>query len=342
MNALFINLRKFRLFILCLPIYLFLFACAPTSNDFIISPQEKEEILEILKQVEPGPELLPHIDPWMISGNIAIAGSSTVFPLAERLAERFQDEGFSGSITIDSIGSGAGFERFCVTGESDIANASRPINESERNACIQIDRHPVAFKIAIDALAVVVSRENDFVNNLSLAELASVFSSAQTWSDINPTWPDQQIQRFSPGTDSGTFDYFVEAIFDKDKVPILSSANIQFSEDDNVLVQGILGSPYSVGYFGYAYFLENSDTLRLLSVGGVAASPENINSNLYPLARPLFIYSDLSIMRNNPQIAAFINYFLTYVNEEVEIVGYFPLNQITLESSMLLWLEAIQ
>ncbi|MEK6255996.1 MAG: substrate-binding domain-containing protein, partial [Chloroflexota bacterium] len=186
-----------------------------------------------------------------------------------------------------------------------------------------------------------VSRDNEFVDKLSIEELALVFSTAQTWSEINPDWPDEQIFRFTPGTDSGTFDYFVEAIFDKDKEPILNSDNIQFSEDDNVLVQGIIGSPLAIGYFGYAYYLENTDSLRIITIDDVEPTPENINGNLYPLARPLFIYSDAAIMRDNPHIAAYINFFLTYVNEEVEAVGYFALSQEALEVSMLAWLESM-
>lgn len=284
---------------------------------------------------------LPEVNPLEVTGDIITAGSSTVFPLSEAMAERFKDEGYAYNITIDSIGSGAGFERFCVAGESDISNASRPITDSERESCAAIGRSPIEFRVGTDALAVTVSKDNDFVDSLSLEELALVFSTATTWSDINPDWPAEAIRRFSPGTDSGTFDYFVEEVFEKDKAPILSADAIQLSEDDNVLVQGITGSPYAIGYFGYAYYQENADSLKIVAINGVAATAANVDSGSYPLARPLYIYGDAGILAEKPQVADFINFYLTYVNEEVERVGYFPAEASVLESAKESLLDAI-
>ncbi|MDH5506748.1 MAG: PstS family phosphate ABC transporter substrate-binding protein [Anaerolineae bacterium] len=289
-----------------------------------------------------GVGLLPEVNPLKLSGDILLAGSSTVFPLAEAMAERFQDEGFNGNVTIDSIGSGAGFERFCVTGESDIANASRAIKDSEREACGAIGRDPLEFRIGTDALAVAISRENSFLKDLSLEELAMVFSTAENWSDINSEWPDEPIQRFIPGTDSGTFDYFVEEVFDKDEVPILTAKNTQLSEDDNVLVQGVMGSPYAITFFGFAYYIENADALSLVSIEGVDASAGNVDSGAYALARPLYIYSDAGIMKTNPQVAGFINFILSFVGEEVIAVGYFPVSEAVLTEAQKTWLEAMK
>ena len=277
--------------------------------------------------------MLPEVNPLDVSGDIITAGSSTVFPLSEAMAERFKDEGFADNITIDSIGSGAGFERFCVAGESDISNASRAIKDSERESCAAIDRIPIEFRVGTDALAVTVSMDNEFVSNLTMEQLALVFSTAITWADVNPDWPAEPIQRFSPGTDSGTFDYFVEEVFDRDKVPILSADALQLSEDDNVLVQGVTGSPYAVGYFGYAYYQENADTLKIVAINDVEATTANVDNGSYPLARPLYIYSDAGIMAEKPQVAAFINFFLTYVDEEIERVGYFPAEASVLEAA---------
>ena len=279
------------------------------------------------------PDGLPEVNPLEVTGNIITAGSSTVFPLSEAMAERFMDEGYADNITIDSIGSGAGFERFCVAGESDISNASRAIKDSERESCAAIDRIPIEFRVGTDALAVTVSRDNEFVSNLSMEQLALVFSTAITWADVNPDWPAEPIQRFSPGTDSGTFDYFVEEVFDKDKEPILSADALQLSEDDNVLVQGVTGSPYAVGYFGYAYYQENADTLKIVAINDVEATTANVDNGIYPLARPLYIYSDAGIMAEKPQVAAFINFFLSYVNEEIERAGYFPAEASVLEAA---------
>ena len=284
---------------------------------------------------------MPMADPLAATGDIVTAGSSTVFPLSERMAERYQDEGFGGQITVDSIGSGAGFERFCVAGETDISNASRAIKEDEVASCAAIGRTPIEFRVGTDALAVVINPANDFVTDLSLEQLALAFSTAETWADVDPSFPDEPIARYSPGTDSGTFDYFVEAIFDEDDAPILSADNIQFSEDDNVLVQGVEGDPYAIGYFGYAYYLENADLLKIINVEGVEPTAETAENGDYPLARPLFIYSDATIMQDKPQVADFINFYLTYVNEEIIDVGYFPASEDALNVSRAAWMAAV-
>lgn len=286
---------------------------------------------------------LPPVDPTALSGQIVTAGSSTVFPLSERIAERFEDEGFQGNVTVDSIGSGAGFERFCETGETDISNASRPVSDSEVEACRALGLEPIEFRIGTDALAVTVSRQNDFADSVTLAQLAALFSTAETWADVDPSWPDEPIQRFVPGTDSGTFDYFVEEVFDENEALILDPAGQQpqLSEDDNVLVTGISGSPYAIGFFGYAYFAENQASLKVLTVEGIAPNADTVEAGEYPLARPLFIYSDPGIMRAKPQVAGFINFFLAHVNEEVTEAGYFPASEAALESARQNWLAAM-
>jgi len=189
---------------------------------------------------------------------------------------------------------------------------------------------------------VVVSAENDFLADVTLEELALIFSTAQKWSDVNPAWPAEDILRFSPGTDSGTFDYFVEVVLGKDKELLLNAANLQLSEDDNVLVQGVLGSPYAIGYFGYAYFQENRGDLVALAIGGVTPSFASAESGEYPLARPLFVYSTAAIMREKPQVATFINYYLTFVNDEIGSVGYFPASPDALNASRQAWLDAVK
>jgi phosphate binding protein len=293
--------------------------------------------------------MLPEVNPLEVNGDIIVAGSSTVFPLTERMAERFRDEGYAGNITIDSIGTGAGFERFCVAGETDISNASRAIKDEEVESCRSIDREATEFRVGTDALAVVVNPDNDWVGEegVTLDELAKLFSSDVTnWSDVNPDWPAEPVKRFSPGTDSGTFDYFIEAVMDPafpdaGEEALLAAANLQLSEDDNVLVQGVSGDQYAIGYFGFAYFEENAASLRDLAVEGVAPTADTVNAGDYPLARPLFIYSDPGVMAAKPQVAAFINFYLTYVNDEVIDVGYFPAAPDALDTAKQNWLGAM-
>lgn len=283
---------------------------------------------------------LPEVDAATVSGDIVSAGSSTVFPLTERIAANFKTDGYTGNVTVDSIGTGAGFERFCKAGETDIANASRAIKDEETANCKAIDREPIAFRVGTDALVVAVSAENDFVDDVTLEELAAIYSTAINWSDVRPTWPAEPIKRFSPGTDSGTFDFFVETIFAKKKEPILGAKDIQLSEDDNVLVQGVEGGKDSIGYFGYAYFKENMGKLRAVKIAGVEPSEATAEDGSYKLSRPLYIYSTAKIMKEKPQVAAFINYYLTNVNDEIGDVGYFPASQENLDASKQAWIDA--
>ncbi len=283
---------------------------------------------------------LPVVDPLALEGDVITAGSSTVFPVSEAMAERFLEDGFAGEVTVDSIGSGGGFERFCVTGETDVANASRAIREGEIASCAEIDRTPIEFLIGIDALSVVVSTSNDFVTELSLEQLTAIFSgAATTWDQVDASFPAETIQIFSPGSDSGTFDYFVEVILldaldneeteeNEAAAALLSVPGAQFSEDDNVLVQGIEASPYAIGYFGFAYYLENQAGLKAISLdfgdGAIEPNAETAEDGSYPLARPLYIYTDAAILADKPQVAGFVGYYLANVNEVLAEVGYFP------------------
>ncbi|MFA5873267.1 MAG: PstS family phosphate ABC transporter substrate-binding protein [Anaerolineales bacterium] len=331
---------------------LVLSACGPAATPTAEVP--------VNTPVPPTETTVPTVDPLAmylpdaVNGDIITAGSSTVFPLSERMKQRFEEEGFTGRITIDSIGSGAGFERFCKNGETDISNASRAIKSSEVESCQAIGREPLEFRVGTDALAVVVSKDNTFLTDVTLAELAQIFSTAQKWSDVRPEWPAEPILRFIPGTDSGTFDYFVENVMAPanlnadgkadlalGETAILAAANLQMSEDDNVLVQGVEGSPYAIGFFGFAYYHENASRLNVLSVEGVAPNEQTAEDNTYPISRPLFIYSTAQIMQDKPQVAAFIYFYLTRVNDEILDVGYFPASQTVLDEALNTWHTAV-
>ena len=292
--------------------------------------------------------------PDAVTGDIITAGSSTVFPLSERMAELFGNEGYTGNLTVDSIGSGAGFERFCKTGETDVANASRAIKDSEVEACAAIGREPIEFRVGTDALAVVVSAENDFLTSISKEQLGQIFKGEiTTWDQVDPSYPAEPIGIYSPGADSGTFDYFIEAVvgpvtLNADGKADLAAAEeallglegAQFSEDDNVLVQGVEGSPYAIGYFGFAYYTENSGALKAIAIEGVEPNQGTVDDGSYPLARPLFIYSDASILTEKPQVAAFIYFYLSNVNDNIVDVGYFPAPAADLDGAMEAWTTA--
>lgn len=286
---------------------------------------------------------LPLIDPLDVDADatVGIAGSSTVFPLSTAVLSQWIDEG-GPEYQIDSIGSGGGFERFCFEGGSDISNASRPIDDHETAGCQTTwGGPPIEIRVGTDALSVVISQGNRFATELTIDEVATAFSLAETgatWADVNPDFPAHPIALFSPGADSGTFDYFNEVVFDEaDPSPILSSIANIVGEDDNVTVQGVaedgctegdVSTTCAIGYFGYAFFAENQDVLQAVAVdagdGPVSPSAASVDDNTYPLSRPLFMYTADSVIVDKPQVAEFIAYYLDNVNDLIGEVGYFP------------------
>ena len=225
-----------------------------------------------------------------LTGNVEIDGSSTVYPITEAIAEEFQGQNPDVKVTVGMSGTGGGFKRFTV-GESDINDASRPVKDKEAEQAKDNNIEFTELEVAYDGISIVVNPENDFVTDLTVDELKKIWepnSSVKTWKDVRPEWPAEEIKLYGPGTDSGTFDYFTEEIIGESKK---IRTDFTASEDDNVLVQGISGDKYSLGYFGYAYYVENKDSLKLVSVNGVVPSTDTIKNKEYtPLSRPLFIY----------------------------------------------------
>jgi phosphate transport system permease protein len=242
-------------------------------------------------------------------------------------------------INIDVIGSGAGIERFCA-GELDIANASRAMTAEEIETCRANDIEPLEFRVGTDAIAVVVNPANTWATYVTSEELALIFGGAETWQDVRADWPDLPIERFIPGTDSGTFDYFAEAIMGEDTDALLTGDPVT-SEDDTQLTRNIRERENAVGFFGFAYYLENQDSMTLVSIDGVMPSVETVEDDSYSLARPLYIYSAPSIMQAKPPVAAFIDYYLTHVNEEIVEVGYFAASEATLNQARQVWLDTM-
>lgn len=260
-----------------------------------------------------------------LSGSIATDGSSTVGPMTAAVAEEFLAVAPNVDVTVDISGTGGGFERFCQ-GETDMSNASRPIDEEEIAICTENGVDFYEFQMAIDALTVVVNAENDFVTCLTTDQLNQLWapdSDITTWNQLNPEWPEETINLYGPGADSGTFDYFTEVIVGEAGA---SRTDYQPSEDDNVIVQGVTNDPYALGYFGLAYYLENQEVLRAVEIdngaGCVAPSADTASDGSYaPLARPLFIYVRADSLER-PEVQEFLRFYLASAQELADDVGY--------------------
>jgi phosphate transport system substrate-binding protein len=265
-----------------------------------------------------------------LSGTVTIDGSSTVFPITELVAEEFQLANPGVQVPVAFSGTGGGFVKFC-NGETDINDASRPIkadDEAEGLACDASGVEYVELQVAIDGLTVVVNPENDFATCLTVEELSKIYGpdSPETllWSDVRAGFPEEEVTRYMPGADSGTFDYFTEVI--NGEVDAATTYATQ-SENDNELVTGVAGGVHAISFFGYAYYVENQDKLKALEVDGgegcVAPTTDTINDNSYrPLSRPLFIYPDVGKAADRPELKAFVDYYLANAAEFSEEVGY--------------------
>lgn len=269
-----------------------------------------------------------------VSGSVSIDGSSTVFPVTEAVAEEFQiATNRNVRVTVGVAGTGGGFKRF-TRGETDVSNASRPILAEEMEAARTNNVEYIELPVCFDALTVVVHPTNDWVDHMTVEELKKIWEpDAQgkitRWNQVRPEWPDEELALFGPGADSGTFDYFTEAVCGKAKS---SRGDFTASEDDNVLVQGVAGNKYALGYFGYAYYPPNDDKLKAVAIdwekdeeGPVLPSEETVLKGTYnPLSRPLFIYvSKKSAER--PEVQKFVEFYLTNVPELAKEVKYVPL-----------------
>lgn len=263
---------------------------------------------------------------------IRIDGSSTVFPIAEAVAEEFQLAGNNRvRVTVGLSGTGGGFKKLC-RGDTDISNASRPILAEEMEKCRAAGIRYLELPIAFDAITVVVNPQNDWVKTLTIADLKKIWEPAAqeqvlTWNQVRAEWPDHKLMLFGPGADSGTFDYFTEAVTGKAKA---SRGDYTASEDDNVLVQGVEHNRNALGYFGYAYYASHKERMRAVAIeqeGGGAVLPgiETVVDGSYqPLSRPLFIYVSETAARR-PEVRKFIEFYLTEGAQLAQEVGFVPL-----------------
>ncbi|WP_117594758.1 PstS family phosphate ABC transporter substrate-binding protein [Haloprofundus halophilus] len=264
-----------------------------------------------------------------LSGEVIIKGSSTVYPVSEAMAEEFMKE-HDVNVSVDSTGSGGGFENHFCPGNADINGASRPIKETEVQSCGDNGVEPVEFQVASDALTVAVNNDADWVDCLSFEQLSQIWrpDGAQKWSDINSDWPDEEFELYGPASSSGTFDWFIDNVIqDADTI----RDDYEPTENDNRIIQGIQGSEYAMGFFGYAYYEENRDNVKAVKIkeseDGSCTEPsiENAKSGDYPMARPLFIYAAQSSLEEKEQVYAFTEYYLEQAETDlVSRIGYVP------------------
>lgn len=270
---------------------------------------------------------------------VKIDGSSTVFPITEGIAEDFQKE-TKNKVTVGVSGTGGGFKKFC-RGETDISNASRPISQKEIDECKKQGITFYELPVAFDALTVVISPRNDFIKQLTVSELRTLWSAESQgkitrWNQVNPNFPDRPIVLFGPGADSGTFDYFTEAVNGKSKS---SRGDFTASEDDNVLVQGVANNPNGLAYFGYAYFAENSKRLKAVPIvnsEGKTVIPSDatvMDGSYNPLSRPIFIYVSSKSLEK-PEVRQFVEYFMKHAAKISSEVKYVPLPSKVYEANL--------
>jgi phosphate transport system substrate-binding protein len=281
------------------------------------------------------------IDYGSLSGQIRIDGSSTVYPISEAVAEEFRSVASGVRVNVAFSGTGGGFELFC-RGDIPISDASRPIEQDEIDACAgEGITDVVELQVAIDALTVMVHPSNDFLDCLTVQQVHDLFRTDGTsnWSDIDPSFPDEEIHFYYPGTDSGTFDYFVEAIIEGVDEAATHRGDGTPSEDDNVLAQGIENDENAIGYFGFAYFQEAGQNLKAVEIDGgsgcVAPSFEAALDGTYtPLSRPLFIYTTESLLRDELEVLGFVKYYLENTVTLVPEVGYVTMSDDLLQQQL--------
>ncbi|WII36169.1 PstS family phosphate ABC transporter substrate-binding protein [Paenibacillus thiaminolyticus] len=267
-----------------------------------------------------------------LSGTIEIDGSSTVYPMTEAIAEEFGKEHSAVRVSVGTSGTGGGFKRFAA-GETAISNASRPIKDKEAEDAKANGIEYLELTVAYDGLSIVVNKDNAWVDKITLDELKKIYepnSKVKTWADVREGWPNEEIKIYSPGADHGTFDYFTEEINGKAQES-RNDGQITFSADTNAIVQGVAGDKNAIGYFGYSFFEENQDKLKLVPVdnGTATVTPtlDTIKDGSYsPLSRPLLIYVSKKQMEK-PEVKAYVEYYLTTAGSIAEEVGYVPLPQ---------------
>ncbi|WP_429711885.1 PstS family phosphate ABC transporter substrate-binding protein [Bacillus rhizoplanae] len=261
-----------------------------------------------------------------IVGKVQIDGSSTIFPIMEAVAEEYTKREPFVKLSIGISGTGGGFHRF-GKGEVDITNASRPMKKEEEQLAMKHHITYTPLQIAYDGLTLIVNRENTWADNLTIEELQAVWSESETtkkWSQIHPKWPQETIQFYAPGVDSGTYDYFQNVVLQKN----LITKTVTLSEDDNVLIRGVMSNKNAIAFVGYAYYAANRDKVKAVKINGIPPAKETIQSGAYkPLSRPLYVYVNNSSIRAKESVANYVSFMMKHAGELVEEIGYVKLPQ---------------
>jgi phosphate transport system substrate-binding protein len=319
-------MKKFKRSMLALSVAAVLTVVTACGN----GEETSKEITQPAPQTETKTETKTEVKEEKLSGTIAIDGSSTVFPILEAVSEEYNKIQPDVKAPVGVSGTGGGFKRF-VIGETDFSNASRPIKDEEAALAADNGVEYIELKLAFDGLSVVVSKDNDFVDYLTVEELTKMWvdgTEVVTWKDVRPEWPEIKIEFFSPGHDSGTYDYWNEVILNKEDI----RKDAQLSEDDNVLVMGVAGGQGGIGYFGYAYYYENQDKLKVVPIdngnGPIEPSEQTINDGTYaPLSRPMYMYVNKESLKR-PEVLDYLTFLNTHVGELALEVGYINLQQV--------------
>jgi phosphate transport system substrate-binding protein len=268
-------------------------------------------------------QTLPPVVPAQVTGDVRIAGASPLIPVTENIATLFSLEGYTGNISIEASDTGAAMTRLCA-GEIDLVLADRQISAQELNACSAAGRPPLAFRVATVGVVVVTNRLNSFLTNISATELQQIWGTTSTWDEIRGEWPTDVIARFGPGVNSPEFGLFANVIFGGNLAQLSTALGAQFNDDVNVSLGRIAESPFSIGFFDANYALQNESLVRGVMIDGVEPTFTNISDTLYPLSRPLIVYSTSRTFQELPQVASFMNYYLTNIPNQVLSSNLFP------------------
>lgn len=285
---------------------------------------------------------LPTIDPLEVDADLTVGGSASVYPITRRVYRRFVREGYAGVMKIERVGTGEGFRLLCSVGTADIVNAGREVTPREVDLCSSISREPIPFAIGQAAVALFVHPENEFIDSVTPAQISTIFTST-LWSDVDPQWPAEPIQHLLPRADSDEFAAFVRLVMDGDADALRNAPNTTLFDTNSELIQAFTDNPYAVSFAGHILLRQaNEAFLRPVAINGRLPDAETVRAGSYPLVFPLYLYTDPGILRGKPQVAAFVNFYLNHINEEIREAGYFAADVAASDAARTRLLEVLE